>query len=492
MPPKGRHQSLVPAPPNPRPRTQTRQGRPAPPGERPTRQHLHGEKAALGFRRWAPSAQRSPENPRASTPPIEVGPRRVGYSLRGIKALPDTHPWPRGARETESCRRPPLRPQGHPDARPALEQQGTHTSAPHLRRANLARTPCSSQGRREAPGPALPPRPRGPRPARGRPHPGSRARAPSPGAPGTFPRRPAGPAPHSPRARCPSSWCRGREGARRAAGAALRSRSPAIPSPLEIPAIEESPCPRRRRLLRLAAPRLGSPRRLLLPVSPQQNGPRKQQPRSPQRPPALHRESEGRGRGRGGRGGRGGAARRGRGRPDSSRTRAPRPRPRPSLPPGALRPARVARGSGRPRREVGGLPGPGTPGLPPPGFVHYYCLLAATLLLLGQPPAFERSRPLLLRVLCRGLRLLPCVEGRFGFKDNTFPWQPFTPTRVRSGWSLPLAWEPWRPEEPCSLARWEWGLGVGRCLCCTERDVEAKSDPAASSGQGRDPGARNR
>lgn len=63
------------------------------------------------------------------------------------------------------------------------------------------------------------------------------------------------------------------------------------------------------------SPRLGSPRRLLLPVAPQQNGPRKRQPRQPQRPPAPHPGSEGRGRGgEGGAVGGAWAARQGRGR----------------------------------------------------------------------------------------------------------------------------------------------------------------------------------
>lgn len=278
-------------------------GPPRPPEERPTLPHLHEEKAAedLGSGRRTPNAAlKIPGPPR----PHWVGPRRIGYSLRGIKALPNTHRWPRGAEERESRPRLRLRPRGDPDPNPLLGPPGTHPSAPHLRRANLARTSCSSQGRREAPVPAPTPRPPGPRPARGRLHPGSPARAPRPGAPGTFPSIPAGPAPHSPRARCPSSWCRGREGARRAAGAALQSPSQAIPSPLEIPAIEESPCPRGRRLLRLAAPRLESPRRLLLPFAPQQNGPRKQQSRSPQRPPARPPHSR-RARGGGGAGGAG-------------------------------------------------------------------------------------------------------------------------------------------------------------------------------------------
>lgn len=319
--------------------------------------------------------------------PHRAGPRRTGYSPPGIKALPSARRWPLGAGGTQtraSCsgRRgtqtqdPYSGRRGYPDLRPlprppgALSPAppaqaaggtqprarcsplrppgGSHTSSPRLGRANLARTSCSGQGPRGAPDPCLgqaagtptpaslpPPRQPGPRPLP------RRARH--------LPPQPAGPAPHSPRARCPSSWCRGREGARRAAGAALRSPSLAIPSPLEIPAIEESPGPHGRRLLRIANPRLGSPQRLLLRVSPQQNGPRKQQPRQPQRPPARHPESDG--RGRGGEGGAAGGAgpHTGGGAGLTARARAPRP---PAHPP----PRRSLPGSHRPRgrKDSGG------------------------------------------------------------------------------------------------------------------------------------------
>nr|XP_036863838.1 uncharacterized protein LOC118970449 [Manis javanica] len=81
----------------------------------------------------------------------------------------------------------------------------------------------------------------------------------------------------------------------------------------------------------------------------------------------------------------------------------------------------------------------------------------------GQPLAFERSWPLLLPMLCGGLRLLPCEERHFGLKDNSFPLQPLTVTGVPSGCCFPAAQQPQWPEEPSSFARWEWGLGGDVC-----------------------------
>lgn len=126
---------------------------------------------------------------------------------------------------------------------PFLRPLGTRTNSPRLRRTSRSAPPArakadeghgdpaSSPGRGDPDERALASaRQRGPRPL---PRPrGNAAHA---------PHLPAGPDPHSPRARYPSSWCWGREGALRAAGAALWSPTPAIPLPPEIPATAESP-----------------------------------------------------------------------------------------------------------------------------------------------------------------------------------------------------------------------------------------------------------
>lgn len=173
--------------------------------------------------------------------------------------------------------------------------------------------------------------------------------------------------------------------------------------------------------------------------------------------------------------GRGGAALRGRGRPDSSRTRAPRPRP--NLPSGAPRP----RGPGvRKDLQKAGAFG-GTWSRRPLRcrvvffFLNY--LLAATLSALRDKPlASERSRPLLLRGLCRGLRLLPCAERCFEFKDHAFRCSAI---RASSSGSFPLPpGKPWRPGGPSQP--WPVGVGPGAVLSAyyTQKDSEAESDLA--------------
>lgn len=227
-PPEGGRRRLSPPGPQPRP-----WGSAPPPEGAPGGPHLPAENAAPGTRGWAPRERTRSPKPEASTPPARRV-RGAPAAPRGTQVLPAT------------LRGPPAA--GTPTRAPSSGRRGdSHPLPAPGSRVPLGRRP--TRGTR--PRAAL--RPRGPRPRAIASRPGP-ARVPCPGAPGTVPAA-RGPGPHLPRARCPSSWCRGREGARRAAGAAPRSPSPAIPSPLELPAVEESPGPRRRRLLRLTAPR---------------------------------------------------------------------------------------------------------------------------------------------------------------------------------------------------------------------------------------------
>lgn len=112
-----------------------------------------------------------------------------------------------------------------------------------------------------------------------------------------------------------------------------------------------------------------------------------------------------------------------------------------------------------------------------------FFLLAATLSALRDKPlASERSRPLLLRGLCRGLRLLPCAERRFEFKDHAFRCSAIG---ARSSGSFPPPpGEPWRPErlsQPCAVGV---GPGAGLSVYCTQKDSEAESDLAEWLGKG--------
>lgn len=198
---------------------------------------------------------------------------------------------------------------GDPHQRPLLWPPGRGArftpAPPHLGRANLARTSRSSRGQREALGPAPP--------ARAAETPDRQAISSTGGSPARVPQprrtrhrsptslHPRGPGPSLTQSSMPQLMVQGagrgapHGGARLSGPPPQRSRFPG-----RSPRSRKVRAPCGRRLLQLAAPRLGSPRRSSSPVAPRQNGPRKQQPRSPQRPPAPHpRARGGGGEGRG-------------------------------------------------------------------------------------------------------------------------------------------------------------------------------------------------
>lgn len=212
--------------------------------------------------------------PRFAPPPQAAGGDQIRTRYSGRRGAPQLRPLLRPRGGPGSVPPPPAAKDPHQLPSPRKGESGLHLLLwPRPTRGTQPRV--SSAGRGDPDQRAI------------ASHRGSLARASCPGAPGTFPpTSPAGPAPHSPRARCPSSWCRGREGARRATGAALRSPSPAIPSPLEIPEIEESPVRARPPppLARRSSPWVSSaappPRRSSA------KWPEEAPPRPPQRPPA--------------------------------------------------------------------------------------------------------------------------------------------------------------------------------------------------------------
>lgn len=388
---------------------------------------------------------------------------------------------------------PLLRPLGRRrSAPPAQAAEGTRIRAPSSGGRGPTPAPLVWEGRIWLAPPARAkadeghraarplPRPRGPGPARRRLPRCSSARSPRSGAPGTFlppPQpppspSPAGPVPHSPRARCPSSWCRGREGARRAAGAALRSPSPAIPSPLEIPAIEESPVrarppppPARR-----SSPGVAS-------AAPPPRGSSAKWPEeaaaaaaaAPARPtPGEAGEGEaGRGCGRG-RGAPGG----GLGLTARARARAPPPPPA-HLPAGRPRPGLRRRGSRRTPR-AGGIGSPAaSPRRPLISHQRPHFVLSEPAL------AFERGRPVITGALPRPGAAPP--RRAPVWTEGLFP----AAVRADQG-SLGMRLS----HGPAALHGGSEAWYGGACAGY-RGSVEATSDPAALRGWGRNPGAHN-